>query len=39
MLLKFQNNERYIRHLDIIANLKELKEKGPTHWLKEEEQK
>lgn len=39
MLLEFQNDERYIHHLDIIANLKELKEKGPIHWLKEQEQK
>ena len=38
MIISFQN-DGHIHHLDVIENLKELKEKGYEEWLKEQEEK
>lgn len=39
MIIEFQYDKRYIHHLDVVDNLRELKEKGPEQWLKEQRSK
>ncbi len=37
LLNEFRNDERYIHHLDVIDNLKDLYIEGPINWLNKQE--